>query len=345
VFVTTLWLVRLSAVNFTELNQSDLDFTGLDDFLRRKHARYRALLGDGGDEPERSGFDVAAELADLRRRAEERYVRCFRIDGGSWERREHLLSVRRVRADGIPLAFADHVSASVGVTLPDRGGHRERLDGLVERMTDEGINPAQALVADADYVLHDTVLRPDYAVLTAARGLSLDEPWTLELTDVFSYVTLREQRDWRERGVRLADVQIRNAIAQRMRYNVTRRARNYSPQRSERLKAQPFQFPDVASMEDAHHGGHRASGIRCALRAPFLLQAPGDACWRGLADLRINRVSHSADDRYSLRELPRLIRYSLWCKAIVEATYARGLLLDDAYGRKLAVSAGRDRDA
>ena len=48
------------------------------------------------------------------------------------------------------------------------------LDGLVERMTDEAINPAQALVAVADYVLHDAVLRPDYAVLTAARGLSLE---------------------------------------------------------------------------------------------------------------------------------------------------------------------------
>lgn len=339
VFATALWLWDLGDIGFTELNQGDLTLSVLDGFFRAKRSRYLGLLGREDDTPAHDLLAVARSLPALRREVEAAHVRCFRIDGGSWERREHFLTLESVQVDDVPEDYAAHIRRALGVSLPARGGHRERFAGLVDRLLAQGTNPAEALVATAQHVLANPQLHPDYVVLTAARGVGLDEPWALDLGDVFSHVAVNEDCDPAARGVRLQDHQIRNAIAQRMRYNVTCRGRNYSPHRAERLKAQPFQFPDVAIMEDAHHTGHRAAGIRLVARAPFPLEVPGGQTWRGLADLRINRVSHREGDSYALADLPLVVRYSLWCKAIVEAAYARGQLLDERYCAKQPIAA------
>lgn len=334
-WATCLWLWQESGAGFTELNQADLALADLHAFLRHKRARYRELLGAPGAGPEPATLaGLAASVAALRAEVEREHVRCFAIDGGSWERREHFVALRDVDAQAIPRAYSEHLERTVGVPLPAGPSLDVRFGALVERMVAAGVNPAEALVATAHFVVADEALDADYVVVTAARGLKLDRPWTLELTDVLSYTAIRPGCDPGPRGVRLADVQIRTAISQRMRYNVTRRARNYSPDRDERLTAQPFQFPDVAAGEDAHHGGHRANGIRLVARAPFVLDVPGGHRWRGLGDVRINRVSYKDADRFVFEDLPRLIRYSLWCRAIAEATYARGLCLDERYGNK-----------
>ncbi|HEV3001884.1 MAG TPA: hypothetical protein VGW75_14175 [Solirubrobacteraceae bacterium] len=335
VWATCLRLWQESAAGFTELNQADLALAELQAFLVHKRARYVRLLGAA--EPAAapaSLVELAQAVATLREEVERDHVRCFAIDGGSWERREHFVPLRDVMAGPVPHEYTEHLERTVGVPLPEGPTEAARFDALVERMAARGVNPAEALVATAHFVVADEALDADYVVVTAARGVKLDRPWTLELTDVMSYTAIRPGCDPGPRGVRLGDVQIRTAISQRMRYNVTRRARNYSPDRDERLTAQPFQFPDVAAGEDAHHGGHRANGIRLVARAPFVLDLPGGKRWRGLADVRINRVSYKDADRFVFEDLPRLIRRSLWCRAIVEATYARGLCLDERYGNK-----------
>ena len=334
VFASALWLWDLGDIGFTELNQADVMLTVLDGFLRAKRSRYLELLGRDDDRPPEDLLEVARSVKALRSEVERDHVRCFTIDGGSWERREHFLPLASVAADDIPDAYATHVRRVLGVELPEGADHRERFAALVDRLIARGTNPAEALVATAQHVLNDPRLQPHYVVVTATRGVRLDEPWTLDLADVFSYVAVRDDFDPSSRAVRLDDHQIRNAIAQRMRYNATCRGRNYSPYRDDRLKAQPFQFPDIAIMEDAHHTGHRAAGIRSVARSPFQLRVPGGQTWRGLADLRINRVSYRDQDRYSLADLPLVVRYSLWCKAIVEASYARGQLLDERYCAK-----------
>jgi hypothetical protein len=333
-FISVLWLWRLSGCGFTELNQSDLTFAVVDDFFRAKQARYLRLLGRPDDRAASDLREAARSLARLRAEVEQRFVRCFVIDGGSWERREHFVPRASLHLDDIPADFVARLERTLGLVFPDRGDHRQRFGAYVAALDLVGVNPAEALVATARHVLEDPQLDAHYVVLTAARGVKLDQPWTLALTDVFSHVAIAPAYEPKPRGVRLSPVQIRTAIAQRMRYNVTRRARNYSPERDERLTAQPFQFPDVAFMEDAHHGGHRAAGIRLVARAPFVLELPGGDSWRGLADLRVNRASYKDCDRFTLEDLPRLIRYSSWCKAIVETTYQRGLLLDAAYCEK-----------
>ncbi|MEA2493916.1 MAG: hypothetical protein QOJ29_1827 [Thermoleophilaceae bacterium] len=340
-FATVLWLWELSAVSFTELNQADVDLIGLERFLVAKHERYGNLVGYPSPPPAHL-LELARAVAALRARVERDHVRCFRIDGGTWERREHLLPIAAVAPDAVPAQLARHVRDMLGVELPASGDWRERWTGLVDRLCDAGVNPAEALVALAEYLLLVEDLRADYAIVTAARGPKLDAPWTLELPDVFSYCALRPGCDWRERGVRLTDVKIRDALCQRMRHNVTRRARNYSPDRDERLKAQPFQFPDVALMEDAHHGGHRASGIRFAARSPYQLKVPGVGTWRGLADVRINRASYDPGDAYTFAELPAVIRVAWWAKTVVEASLARGVDLDPIYGRKLTARGERE---
>lgn len=337
VFATALRLWRSSGMNFTELNQADFGLALLDDFFRAKRTRYLELLGRPDDTLALDLLAVTSSLTGLREDVERGYARCFAIDGGTWERREHFLPAESIAVGDIADDYALRLKERLGVALPEGDAWRERFAGLVEGMERRGVNPAEALATTADHVLQDERLDADYVVLTAPRGVKLEQPWTLELTDVFSYVSIHESCDPGTRGVRLDDVQIRTAIQQRMRYNVTCRGRNYSPRREDRLKAQPFQFPDIAIMEDAHHGGHVASGIRLVARAPFPVEVPSGQRWRGLADLRVNRVSYKEQDRYLFEDLPLLVRYSLWCKAIAEESYSRGLLLDEAYCGKQVV--------
>ena len=51
ILVTTLWLWQTSKIAISELNQADLSFSLLEEFLTAKRRGYLALLGRSGDEP------------------------------------------------------------------------------------------------------------------------------------------------------------------------------------------------------------------------------------------------------------------------------------------------------
>jgi len=346
VFLTTLWLWELSKIALTELNEADLGFSLLWDFFADRWRTYETLAGVGETPPPESLFQLVRALPPLREQVEKKgYLRCMEINGASWERREWWMPRSALSTERIPDAFLAFVEGRLGVEFPTQGDYATRFRAWTDALVGKGINPAEGLVALAEYVLTLPQLRADYAIVTCARGVKFDEPWKIQLMDVMSYTAIRPGYDPTEHGVRLNRGQISNAIAQRMRYNVVCRCRNFSPLREERMQAQSFQFPDVAAMEDAHHNGHVANGVRFVTRAPFLLDvAPSGrrTTLRGLADLRVNRASHRAEDRFTRADLPAVITMSLWMKATVERAFELGVLLDDKYCNKLDYYTDKD---
>jgi hypothetical protein len=337
VFLTTLWLWEISKIALTELNQADLSYHLLDEFFRTKWRTYARLAGRGSEQPPESLFETVGSLPALRDEVERQYVRCMTINGATWERREWFQRRADLPTDDIPADFIAFLERRLETEFPRSGPFRERFATWTDRLLDQGINTAEGLIALAEYMLLIPELRCDYSIITCARGVKFDQPWTIQLFDVMSYTCIKEGYDPKERGVRLNWGQIRNAISQRMRYNVVCRMKNYSPVRADRMTAQSFQYPDVAQMEDAHHNGHRANGVRFVLRAPLVLDVTVNGerkSFRGMGDLRMNRASHRDEDRFTRADLPKVLTMSLWMKAVVEHTFARGELLDEKHCAK-----------
>lgn len=338
VFLTTVWLWELSKIALTELNQTDLSFSFLRDIFFAKWQMYVQFLEhQEGLEPPGSLFGLAVSLPALRAQVEKNYVRCMTINGASWERREWFFPRSRLQPEMLPEALLHLLNARLGIPLPEGVSYRERFVSLTKHVLAQGVNPAEILAALADYMVSDPILKADYAIVTCVRGVKLDQLWTTQLSDVLSYTAIREEYDPAEHGVRLKWGQIRNAISQRMRFNVITRTRNLSPVREERMQAQSYQFPDTCIMEDAHHNGHRANGIRFVARAPLLLDLPVNGEFqtlKGLADLRVNRASHRDEDQFTSEDLIHLIGMSLWVQAIVETSISNGVLLDEKYCAK-----------
>jgi hypothetical protein len=345
VFLTTLWLWELSKIALTELNETDLTFTVLYDFFADRWRTYRRLAGLEEEPPPEALFPLVRALPGLREQVEVGHVRCMEINGASWERREWWLPRSELHPERISATFIRFVEERLGLPFPAEGDYRTRFRAWTDSLLSRGINPAEGLVALAEYVLTLPDLRADYAIITCARGVKFAEPWKIQLMDTMSYTAIRPGYDPKEHGVRLTWEQISNAIAQRMRYNVVCRCRNYSPLREERMQAQSFQYPDVARMEDAHHNGHMANGVRFVARAPFVLDVTVDGqrkSLRGLADLRVNRASHRAEDRFTRADLPAVITMMLWMKAAVERAFELGELLDEKYCNKLDYYSDKD---
>ncbi|MCZ7413966.1 MULTISPECIES: hypothetical protein [unclassified Streptomyces] len=340
ILVSTLWLWQISKVAVSELNQADLSFSLLQEFFLTKRRGYRRILAepDPGLAPGETLFDLAASLVALRKRIERDRIRCMRINGATWERREWFLPKADIRADELPEGLQRHLEARTGHRLPPGDGHVERFTAFTEQVMDSGTNPAEILVALAEYALTLPELGADYSIITCARGNKLETPHDIAMSDVMSYTAVRQDFDPAARGVRLKHDQIMNAISQRMRYNVVCRVRNYSPDPAQRIQAQAFQHPDIAVMEDAHHNGHRANGVRFVTRAPLVFDVDlpgGTRRLKGLADFRINRATHDDDGQFTPKELAVVIRISWWMKAVTEATWRRGLWFDEKYCVKL----------
>lgn len=345
VLLTTFWLWEDSKIAVSELNQTDLSFSVLVEFFAAKFDRYAELAGRPDLARPESLFELARALPALRAEVERHYVRCVRINGATWERREWFMPLSEVPADDVPDELPAFVERLTGQRLPDGADHRDRFRRLTEALIADGVNPAEAMVALAEYGVRDPRLEGDYAIITCARGPYIDEPWRIQLSDVLSYTAIREEFDPTTRRIRLTDPQIRNAIAQRMRYNVVCRVRNYSPDRTERMEAQAFQYPDIAVMEDAHHNGHRANGVRFVTRAPLVLDLPVNGevrTLKGLADFRLNRATHDDAKSFTPAELKVVIAYSWWLKTIFETSYSAGVFLDEKYGTKLDFYADKD---
>ncbi len=344
VFLTTLWLWEISKIALTELNQSDLSFSLLWDFFLYKWHTYTQISGLQAEIPPDSLFALARVLPALREQVEKTHVRCMRINGATWERREWFLHRSALTPSDIPVAFLNFLQKR-GMPLPDGDGYQERFEALTKGLISRGVNPAEALVVLADYMVTDPKIRVDYAIVTCARGIKLSELWKMQLSNIMSYTAIKEGYDPAEHRVRLDWAQIRNAISQRMRFNVICRTRNFSPLREERMQAQSFQNPDICVMEDAHHNGHRANGVRFVARSPFLLEVPIDGqmqSLRGLADLRVNRASYRDEDQFTSEDLVHVITMSLWMKVVVETSISLGVLLDEKYCAKLDYYTDKD---
>jgi hypothetical protein len=341
VLLTTLWLWEIGSFAVSELNQADLSFALLDDFVAAKEAHYRSVLGRPAEPVAGSLFDRVAALGPMRKQIERDHVRCMRINGATWERREWFLPVADVRVDEVPDGVAEALRDRTGIALPDGPDARTRFAAYAHALIDAGVNPAEALVALAEQAVRDERLGADYAIITCARGNKLDQPHRIEMKDVLSYTAITAGLEPKERGIRLDRTQIANAICQRMRYNVVCRVRNYSPDRAERMQAQAFQIPDIAVMEDAHHNGHRANGVRFVTRAPIAFQVDGRTL-KGLADFRVNRATHDDSRQFTPAELRLIMRTSWWMKTMAETTWSRGVLFDEKYCTKMEEYSDKD---
>ncbi|WP_171163426.1 hypothetical protein [Streptomyces sp. I05A-00742] len=332
---TLLWCWHEAGFVLQELNQSLLSFPSIALFLLRKSREYARLLGEG-EPAEATAPDVLAaarRLAGLRGRVEERYERCLHFDGSNWERREFLLplSVYR-RSSRIPEGLPERLYAETGAEFPGRTGSLAEWDRFLESALEAGSSPTRAMQAVAHWAADAEDLPVDLAIFTVPVGRKLQEPWTMEFTDLFCYTGFRSDFRPEEFGITNGRVLMYNVIAQRMRYNAVKKAQNYAPVM--RFSPQGFNLPDIAVAEDAYHGGHAAAGIRLACRLPITVRC-GDRDWNGLADVRLNRSAYSRENRFRPRDMLIGYRYTQWAKGIADAAYRRGLGFDEKWTDKV----------
>ncbi|UQI44841.1 hypothetical protein M1P56_11010 [Streptomyces sp. HU2014] len=341
VLMTVLWCWQEAGFVLQELNQSFLSFPALALFLVRKSREYAARLPDGapGDPAAGAGRDpegvvgLARGLGRLRAAVERRYERCLHFDGSNWERREFLLPLseyRRVRP--VPEELCAHLHDRIGVELPGRSGIPAEWDRFLELALEAGSSPTRVIQEIAHWAADAPDLPVDLAIFTVPHGRKLDQPWTMEFTDLFCYTGFRTGFRPEDFGIAANRVLMYNVIAQRMRYNAVKKAQNYAPVM--RFPPQGFNLPDIAVAEDANHGGHTAAGIRLACRLPITVTR-GGTDWNGLADVRLNRSAYHRDNRFLPRDMILGHRYTQWAKGVADATYRRGLHFEEKWTDKV----------
>ncbi|WP_219686729.1 hypothetical protein [Streptomyces anatolicus] len=318
-----------------EMNQTLVSFPALALFLTRKDAAYGEGLPDQGPADLLDGDPVryAQHLRVLRQRAEATYERCLHFDGSNWERREFLLprAIYR-RRQLLPEGLCAHLYAQTGAEPPSREGTGEAWDAFLERALEAGSTPTRVIQECAHWAANAEDLPVDIAVFTVPHGTKLQQPWTMEFTDLFCYTGFRDGFDCAAFGITAGRVGMYNIIAQRMRYNAVKKAQNYAPVM--RFAPQGFNLPDIAIAEDANHGGHAASGIRLACRLPLTVHHRGKD-WNGLGDVRLNRCLYRPENRFRPRDMVLGHRYTQWAKGIADATYRRDLTFDAKWTGKV----------
>lgn len=340
VLMTQLWCWQEAGFVLQELNQSFLSFPALALFLVRKIREYGARLPGGPvaaepldlDGPE-GAVGLARRLGRVRAEVEKAYERCLHFDGSNWERREFLLPLseyRRVRP--VPEELCAHLYDRTGVELPGRSGAPAEWDRFLELVLEAGGSPTRVVQEIAHWAANARDLPVDLAIFTVPHGRKLDQPWTMEFTDLFCYTGFREGFRPEDFGIAANRVLMYNVIAQRMRYNAVKKAQNYAPVM--RFPPQGFNLPDIAVAEDANHGGHTAAGIRLACRLPITV-THGGTDWNGLADVRLNRSAYHRDNRFLPRDMILGHRYTQWAKGVADATYRRGLHFEEKWTDKV----------
>lgn len=274
----------------------------------------------------------------MRTAIERDHLRCISFDGSNWERREFL--VRRdalIEPEALPSELQETLERRFGVGFAGHGGCLESWDDYLEQILERGATPTDLICCIAEWAANAVDLPVDYAIFTVPQGVKLDRPWELELTEVFCYTAFRGGLDPALGGVPFDFIGIQNAIGQRMRYNVVKKSQNYAIVR--RFPAQSFNLPDIAIGEDANHGGHHAGGVRLSCRVPTAIGWRGRT-WKGLADVRLNRLHYTSTNEFRPQDLPVAFRYVKWEKGIADAVYRRGLLFDSRYCAKLERTTG-----
>ncbi len=342
VLATLAWCWRDGGFILQELNQSLIFLPTLMVFMEKRIGDYDAILGFSSPAP-RTAHEAANLLALRRAEVERSHLRCISFDGGNWERREFLIErTSLVSHEALPYELHAALERKFGVSFQGEGASLDAWDHYLEVILEGGATPTDLICCVADWAANAPDLPVDYAIFTTPRGVKLDRPWELELTDVFCYTAFRNDLELSQSGVPFDSVGIQNAIGQRMRYNVVKKAQNYALVR--RFPAQSFNLPDIAVSEDANHGGHRASGIRLSCRLPNTVHWHG-LTWRGLADVRLNRLDYTSADPFMPSEVPVGLRYVKWEKGIADATYRRDLLFESVYCRKLEKHSSTGEDA
>ena len=332
---STFWLFESAGILLTEYNQRLLAVGAVEEFLREKRTRYRTLNGAVA-ENDRAGscaLSLCQEIRALRMAIPAYYIRCFSINGATWEREERFLDSRKFETGIYPVVLAE-IERHLGFALPAGPTAQARFEALVDLAAARSVNPFEILVAIANAALRDQELDAEYAVITAPQGRGLDTPWDIKIQDVCSYATLRPDFDPVAAGIEFQSHQIIRAIERRMRHNTSCRSKNYHPSREIRRQAQPFQFPDIAIHESSHHVGHIKASINNSARTHFEIRIPSLAHlgeFRGFGDLRINRVDDSEARRFTFDDLMRLIPYGEWCKNVFDYAIASGLFMDARY--------------
>ncbi|MGI8335647.1 hypothetical protein ACRYCC_37325 [Actinomadura scrupuli] len=328
---TLAWMWREAGFCLQELNQSIISMPMVFDFVVRRLRDYEGLLAAAPAALPAAPADLARLLGRLRAGIERDHLRCLQFDGGNWERREFLVprsACERLRP--LPADLRRRLEEAFGTALAGDGP--QVWADAVDNAVAAGRTPTDVIKTLAHWAAADTTLPVDYAICTVPMGVKLDAPWTLEYEDVFCYTAFSEAFDRDAEGVPFDFVGISNAIGQRLRYNAVKKAQNYTLLR--RFKAQSFNLPDIAVAEDANHGGHRAAGIRLSCRIPTYIRYEG-IVWKGLADIRLNRTFYREHREFRPSDIPAASRLAEWLGWIADATYARGLKFDPAYGKKL----------
>jgi hypothetical protein len=328
---TLAWMWREAGFCLQELNQSIITLPLVADFAARRISSYAELLGMPAPDRPASPVQLARLLGRLRLDVEREHLRCLQFDGGNFERREFLIPRSACeQARPLPPGLRRRLAEEFG-TAPVGEGPQAWADA-VDAALSAGRTPTDVVKALARWAACDAALPVDYAIFTAPIGVKLDAPWELEYEDVFCYTAFNDSFDRDAEEVPFDFIGICNAIGQRMRYNVVKKAQNYTLLR--RFKAQSFNLPDIAIAEDANHGGHQAAGIRMSCRVPSYIHHDG-LTWKGVADVRLNRTFYREHLEFRPSDIPLASRYAEWLGWIADATYARGLLFDAKYGKKL----------
>lgn len=314
-----------------EYNQAIVSLPHVVDYAIGRRNDYCRSAAVELPQPPATFADLSHSLRFARQVVERTHLRCLRFDGGNWERREFLLtraSIDRVAdvPDDLRKALDAQFGCDITLDAPDL------LKAAVESCIDAGSDPVEVLKCVAQWAADTDELPTDYVVLTAPVGNKLDRPWELDYQDVACYVAFRTGFAPAVDGVPLDHVGITNVIGQRMRYNVVKKAQNYSMVK--RFPPQSFNLPDIASAEDANHEGHRASGIRQSCRIPTAIRYRG-LVWKGLADVRLNRTVYGIDREFRPSDIPLAARYARWLGWAIDAIYARDALIDPSYGKLL----------
>lgn len=325
------WMWKEAGFCLQELNQSVICLPLVLDFAVRRLREYERRTGTAPVALPTSPIDLARALGGRRVRTEQDYLRCLQFDGGNWERREFL--VPRAQCDTLlrlPGDLRDRLESAFDTTLSGEGP--QVWEQAVEAALGSGHEPTDIIKLLARWTADDDALPVDYAICTVPLGVKLERPWELDYADVLCYTAFNAMFDPSTDNVPFDYVGISNAIGQRLRYNVVKKAQNYTLLR--RFKAQSFNLPDIAVAEDANHAGHRAAGIRMSCRIPTYINYRGLA-WKGLADVRLNRTHYSHQLEFRPSDVPLANRSATWLGWIADATYARDLLFDAKYGKKL----------
>ena len=314
-----------------EYNQAIVSLPHIVDYAVARRDDYCKTAGIEIPAPPATFGELAHSLRFARQVLERTHLRCLRFDGGNWERREFSLTRASLdRVLDVPDELRKQLDAQFGCDI--RLDPPDLLRAAVESCIESGSDPAEVLKCLAQWAADSDELPTDYVVITAPVGIKLERPWELDYQDVACHVAYRTGFVPSVDGVPLDYVGIANVIGQRMRYNVVKKAQNYSLVK--RFPPQSFNLPDIASAEDANHEGHRVSGIRQSCRVPTSIHYRG-VVWKGLADVRLNRTVYGVDREFRPSDIPLAARYARWLGWTIGAVYARDATIDPSYGKLL----------